>query len=85
MGWFYGFQLHLVSNDKGEILSFYLSKGNVDDRNGKAITKLTEEPFGDKGISPKRLLKKGFPNIYFHMPRDNVSMFFIKEKYIYIK
>ena len=37
MGWFYGFKLHLVINDKGEILSFYLSKGNVDDRNTKAI------------------------------------------------
>ena len=33
MGWFYGFKLHLVCNDKGELLNFCLTKGNVDDRN----------------------------------------------------
>ena len=32
MGWFYGFKLHLICNDKGEIMSFSISKGNVDDR-----------------------------------------------------
>ena len=30
IGWFYGFKLHLIINDKGEILSFYLTKGNVE-------------------------------------------------------
>src|SRR5580693_5486346 len=53
MGWFFGFKLHLIINDKGEILSFYLTKGNVDDRNTKAITEMTKELFGklfgDKG------------------------------------
>ena len=53
MGWFFGFKLHLIINDKGEILSFYLSRGNVDDRNAKAITKMTKDIFGklfgDKG------------------------------------
>ena len=37
MGWFYGFKLHLVCNEKGELLSFYLTQGNVDDRNPKHI------------------------------------------------
>lgn len=46
MGWFYGFKLHLVCNEKGELLSFYLTKGNVDDRNPKHIKKLTEQLFG---------------------------------------
>ena len=59
MGWFFGFKLHLIINDKGEILSFYLTKGNVDDRNLKAITKMTEELFGklfgDKGYISKAL------------------------------
>ena len=32
MGWFYGFKLHLVCNEKGELLSFMLTPGNVDDR-----------------------------------------------------
>ena len=32
MGWFYGFKLHLIINDKGELLTFFLTPGNVDDR-----------------------------------------------------
>jgi hypothetical protein len=46
MGWFFGFKLHLIINDKEEILSFYLTKGNTDDRGVKAITKMTKEIFG---------------------------------------
>jgi hypothetical protein len=30
-GWFYGFKLHLIINDRGEILSFLLTTGNVAD------------------------------------------------------
>jgi len=51
MGWFFGFKLHLVINHKGEILSFTLTKGNVDDR--KPVSKLVKELwgklFGDRG------------------------------------
>ena len=32
MGWFFGFKLHLIINDRGEILSFMFTPGNVDDR-----------------------------------------------------
>ena len=32
MGWFFGFKLHLVINERGEIIDFLLTKGNVDDR-----------------------------------------------------
>jgi Transposase DDE domain len=32
VGWFYGFKLHLVVNDQGELLAFCLTPGNVDDR-----------------------------------------------------
>ncbi len=31
-GWFFGFKLHIIINDKGEILSFVITQGNVDDR-----------------------------------------------------
>lgn len=59
IGWFYGFKLHLIINDKGEILSFYLTKGNVDDRNIKTLTSMTEnifgKLFGDKGYISKAL------------------------------
>ncbi len=32
MGWFYGFKLHIVVNDKGELLNFIITQANVDDR-----------------------------------------------------
>jgi len=66
MGWFFGFKLHLIINDKGEILSFYLTKGNVDDRDVKAITRMTKEIFGklfgDKGYISKALSDLLFGN-----------------------
>lgn len=59
IGWFFGFKLHLIINDKGEILSFYLSQGNTSDNNAKIITKMTKEifgkVFGDKGYINKAL------------------------------
>ena len=59
MGWFFGFKLHLIINDKGEILSFYLSQGNTSDNNTKIITKMAKEifgkVFGDKGYINKAL------------------------------
>ena len=66
LGWFFGFKLHLIINDKGEILSFYLTKGNVDDRDAKAITRMTKEIFGklfgDKGYISKALSDLLFGN-----------------------
>jgi hypothetical protein len=66
MGWFFGFKLHIIINDKGEILSFYLTKGNVDDRDVKAITKMTQDIFGklfgDKGYISKALSDLLFGN-----------------------
>ena len=51
MGWFFGFKVHLVINEQGELLAFYLSPGNLDDR--KPVPKLTKrlfgKLFGDKG------------------------------------
>jgi hypothetical protein len=59
VGWFFGFKLHLIINDKGEILSFYLSQGNTHDSNAKIITRMTKEifgkVFGDKGYINKAL------------------------------
>ena len=40
-------QMHLIINDQGEILSFYLTKGIVDDRNIKLMTSITEQIFGN--------------------------------------
>ncbi len=59
VGWFFGFKLHLIINDKGEILSFYLSQGNTSDNNARIITRMTKEifgkVFGDKGYINKAL------------------------------
>ena len=52
-GWFYGFKLHLAVNDKGEILAFSITSGNVDDR--VPVDNMTNnifgKLFGDKGYS----------------------------------
>lgn len=54
MGWFFGFKLHLVCNEKGELLNFCLTRGNVDDRNRAVFCILSKDLFGklygDKGI-----------------------------------
>jgi hypothetical protein len=42
--WFYGFKLHLIVNDQGELLAFHLTPGNVDDR--KPVPKLAKDLFG---------------------------------------
>ncbi|PJD94120.1 MAG: hypothetical protein CK424_00780 [Legionella sp.] len=31
VGYFFGFKLHLVMNHRGELISFCLTKGNIDD------------------------------------------------------
>ena len=51
VGWFYGFKLHLVVNDQGQLLAFCLTPGNVDDRRPvpKLVKGLIGKLFGDKG------------------------------------
>ena len=62
MGWFYGFKLHLIINEQGEILSFCLTSGNVDDRNEAVMESLTKEIFGklfaDRGYISQKLFEK---------------------------
>jgi hypothetical protein len=57
MGWFFGFKLHLVVNDRGELLQFCITPGNVDDR--KPVPRLAKnlfgKLFGDKGYISKQL------------------------------
>ncbi len=62
MGWFFGFKLHLVVNEYGEILSFQLTPGNVDDR--QPVPMLFKGLFGkayaDKGYLSKALFAEMF-------------------------
>lgn len=64
MGWFFGFKLHLTVNEKGDLISFFLTPGNVDDRNEKVIGKLTKGLigllFGDRGYISKKIFKELF-------------------------
>lgn len=59
MGYFFGFKLHYVINDKGEILSFVITPGNVDDREplkDKNFLKLIRgKLYADKGYISKTL------------------------------
>jgi hypothetical protein len=56
-GWFLGFKLHLVINNKGEIMAIQITKGNRSDIScARDLTKgLTGKLFGDKGYISKNL------------------------------
>ena len=56
-GWFFGFKLHLVINDRGELLNVLLTPANVDDRKPvpKLVRKLFGKVFGDKGYISRPL------------------------------
>jgi hypothetical protein len=59
MGWFYGFKLHIVISDKGEILNFAVTQANVDDReplkNESFLRAVFGKLFADKGYISQRL------------------------------
>ena len=57
MGWFFGFKLHLIINETGELLSVQLTPGNVDDRSPlrKMAFRLVGVLFGDKGYIDQNL------------------------------
>lgn len=59
-GWFYGFKLHLVFNDRGEILNVTLTPGNVDDRKPvpHLVRKLFGKLIGDKGYLSQPLFEE---------------------------
>jgi hypothetical protein len=63
--WFFGFKLHLVVNDRGELLAFCLTSGNVDDRRPlpkllRRIRRLFGKVFGDKGYISQPLAEQLF-------------------------
>ncbi len=62
MGWYFGFKLHLICNERGEILNFMLTKANVDDRNIDVFNRLSDNVFGklyaDKGYISQGLFDR---------------------------
>lgn len=59
MGWFFGFKLHLVINEKGQLLAVDLTPGNVDDRKPvkNMVKSLSGLLFADKGYIDSTLFK----------------------------
>jgi transposase len=59
-GWFYGLKLHLIVNDMGDLLAFWITPGNVDDR--YPVEAMTKDIFGllfaDRGYVSQGLFEK---------------------------
>jgi hypothetical protein len=59
MCWFFGFKLHIIINDKGEILSFVITQGNVDDRQPLSmesfIRNVSGKLYADRGYVSQKL------------------------------
>ncbi len=60
VGWFYGFNLHLVVTDQGGLLAFCVTPGNVDDRHPvpKLVTGLIGKLKGSKGYLSQPLAEQ---------------------------
>lgn len=60
MGWFFGFKLHLVMDDRGNLISFTITPGNAGDTT--VLDKITRHVcgllFGDKGYISQKLFQK---------------------------
>ena len=64
MGWFFGFKLHLICNERGELLNFMVTPGDVDDRkpleNKRFIEMIFDKLVADKGYISKNLFQRLF-------------------------
>jgi hypothetical protein len=60
MGWFFGFKLHLIVNDRGELLGFCLTPGNRHDVKvlPKLVARLFGKLFGDRGYLSQALFEQ---------------------------
>lgn len=64
MGWFFGFKLHLICNECGELLNFMITPGDVDDRKPLEykvfVNLIYGKLVGDKGYISKGLFERLF-------------------------
>ena len=77
VGWFFGFKLHLVINDRGELLNVQITPGNIDDR--KPVVELLQDLWGkvfaDKGYVSQSLaqhLQEKYGVMLMAKPRRNM-------------
>ncbi len=94
MGWFFGFKLHLICNEKGELLNFMITPGDVDDRKPLDYKPFVEFLYGklvgDKGYIGKELFQRLFVDgiqlitkLKSNMKGAIMSMSVIARTYIY--
>lgn len=62
MGWFFGFKLHVVINNKGQIVAAKITRGNVNDRN--PVSDLTKDIQGIVAADKGYLSKEIFVQLY---------------------
>lgn len=59
LGWFFGFKLHIIINDQGEIISFVITQRNVDDSQPLSIDSFIRNVYGklyaDRGYISHKL------------------------------
>jgi len=60
--WFFGFKLHLVVNELGELLNVQITPGNIDDRKPvkELVSGLFGKVFADKGYVSEKLSSELF-------------------------
>jgi len=76
--WFFGFKLHLVVNEKGELLNVQITPGNVDDRTPvpDLLKSLFGKVFADRGYVSKPLAHKFLEEFgieFFAKPKRNMK------------
>lgn len=77
MGWFFRFKLHLIINDKGEILNFMLTSGNVDDREplkqGRLLENIKGKLCADNGYIARLCSRIFSLTAYSLSPRSKIE------------
>lgn len=76
--WFFGFKLHLVINDRGELLNVQITPGNTDDRKPveDLVKALYGKVFADRGYVSKPLAERLFETYgieFFAKPKRNMK------------
>lgn len=61
-GWFHGFKLHIIINEKGELMNIQITKGNTNDVSvlEHLVTGLVGKLYGDKGYISARVAERLF-------------------------
>ena len=76
--WFFGFKLHLVVNECGELLNIQITPGNIDDRkpDPELLKSLFGKVFGDRGYVSQPLATQLLDNFgieFFAKPKRNMK------------